>query len=82
MEDHFSTSDISLAATIIATLGVQLIEVRTDEFGDLRFIFPKAGIPEEFIEAYNRGDLRVEPLVFSLVLSMLSERAEEEKNRP
>ncbi len=79
MEDQFSTSDVSLAATIISTLGTHLINVKPSVSGDFEYVFPKEEISLEFVEAYNLGNLRVEPLIYSLSLSFLADKTTEAK---
>ena len=76
MKDQFVTEDAVLAAVILTLLNTSLIRVDRRKSKNPRFAFPKKDVFREFVEAYERGDLRVEPVIFSLSLSTLAERIE------
>lgn len=78
MNEHFVTEDAVLAAVILTLLNTYLITVDRKNARKPRFTFPQKDVIEEFVEAYERGDLRVEPVVFSLTLASLAERMEGE----
>ena len=77
-EHYFETADIDLAATILATVGAPLVGVNRNDPFQVRFIFRREEVLPELIEAYNRCDLRVEPVTFCLMRRYLSRRVSED----
>ena len=76
MQEHFITEDAVLAAVILTLLNTHIISVDRENTQSPKFTFPQKDIIEEFVEAYERGDLRVEPVIFSLTLASLADRIE------
>jgi hypothetical protein len=76
MQEHFITEDAVLAAVILSLLNIHIISVDRENTQSPKFTFPQKDIIEEFVEAYERGDLRVEPVIFSLTLASLADRIE------
>ena len=78
MKDHFKTADLILAATILATLDVHLIGVDRSNPKDVKFVFKRDDISDEFVEAFGRGDLRIEPVGFMMVLCFVVNKVRRE----
>ena len=76
-EQFFETADFDLAATILATIGTPLIGLDRSDPYQVKFLFNRKDIIDEFVDAYWRGDLRVEPVTFSLIRRYLSQRLSE-----
>jgi hypothetical protein len=71
---YFKTADLDLAATILAAIGAPLVGLDQRRPDQVRFIFNRKDVIDEFVEAYLRGDLRVEPMAFSMIRQYLSGR--------
>jgi len=64
--EKFETDDANLAATIVATIGAPLLGYDRCDPMHIKYFFFRDDVPEEFIESYERHDIRVEPAVFAL----------------
>ena len=70
MKEKYRTGDITLAAVILSVTSAHLISVERKD-GEAIFTFWKSDVPEEVITAYNKGDLRIEPVAYSMVFRFL-----------
>lgn len=77
-EQYLETADIDLAAVILSTIGTPLVGLDRSDPYQIRYIFRREDVVDEFIEAYKRGDLRVEPVTFTLIRRYLSRRVAED----
>ena len=77
MHEKFETTDVNLATTIVATIGAPLVLLDRSDSLRLVFAFNKEDVPEEFVEAYWNGQLRVEPMIFVAAQRYLSRRIQE-----
>ena len=76
-KEHYRTADVTLAAVILSITSAHLLLVdRKKE--EAEFVFFRDDVPEEIVEAYERGDLRIEPVTFSMVLRYVMFKATKE----
>lgn len=73
MAKYFETADFVLAATIIATTGVQPVRVEGSP-GQARYLFDETQELQALTEAFRAGNVRVEPMVFCLAQRYLQDR--------
>jgi hypothetical protein len=76
MEPPFKTADSILAATIIASVGAILLGIDTIERTRVKYIFAGDSIPDGLIDAYERGDVRVDPVMFCLAQNYLRQQVD------
>ena len=77
MKNYFETADHNLAATIISTIGAPVVAIDRSDPYHVRILFHREDVVDEFIDAYFRGDLRIEPLTFSLAQRYLKNRIDD-----
>ncbi len=65
MHEKFETTDITLAAVLVATVGAPLVSLDRSDPGNIILGFSREDIAEELVEAYKKGHIRVEPLLFT-----------------
>jgi hypothetical protein len=65
MYDKYETTDTNLAAAIVATVGAPLVSLDRSDPGNILLGFSKEDVQDELVEAYWKGHLRVEPLIFA-----------------
>ena len=75
-ERFFETADLDLAATILSTLGAEIVGIERLSSLTPTIIFSRKDVLDEFLEAYWRGELRVEPMMFSLFRDCLKGQLE------
>ena len=74
MHEKFETTDITLAATIVATIGAPLVSLDRSDPGNIRLAFSREDVQDELVEAYWKENLRVDPLVFSAAQRYIMEQ--------
>jgi len=74
MQPPFKTADSILAATIISTVGATLLGIDTSEPTRVKYIFVGDAVPDGFVNAYERGEVRVDPVMFCLAQNYLRQK--------
>jgi hypothetical protein len=78
MNEKFRTADIVLATVILSLTSAHLISVGRKD-GEAIFVFRRSEVLEELVDAFARGDLRIEPVTFSMVFRFLVFKVKESK---
>lgn len=77
--DHFTTSDLSLAAAL-RCLGATIEEVDHTEPSRALFCFRRVGDLDAWIHAYWAGELKVEPQAYFAALKAVKTRLYDRSN--
>ena len=73
--NYFETTDLDLAAAIGAAIGASVLAIHRTTSGRAVYVFDRNEVIDEFVQAVSRGDIRVEPVVFSLIRRSIERRA-------
>ncbi|MDD5305918.1 MAG: hypothetical protein PHU25_01220 [Deltaproteobacteria bacterium] len=79
MANYFVTADVDLAATIITTAGSPIADIDRSDPSRPKIRFNREDVIDELVQAYYRGDLRVDPLVFAMVHRFLRFKINQKK---
>ena len=77
-KDFYRTADLALAAVVSLFYPMEAID-RTDPSGKASFLFKRDENLDRLIEAYWRGELKVEPKAYFNALRIIKARLHEHK---
>ncbi|RJQ35787.1 hypothetical protein C4559_06450 [Candidatus Microgenomates bacterium] len=78
LKDYYSTSDLALATAISLWYPIEVID-KTQNLHKAQFLFKQNEQLDQLIEAYWRGELKVNPQAYFNALKMLKARLYENR---
>lgn len=80
IDDYYSTSDLALASALALYYPLEAIDKTQNPYKAI-FLFKKDGQLDQLIEAYWRGEMKVNPLLYFNQLKLIKSRLYEEGNK-